>query len=148
MLHNVIALYLRQSAREISRLGIGVHAARVLARLLGGPAERRQLLALETDIDTTSLSHTLRALESQKLITRARSEKDNRSVAVRLTPKGREVAAQCARIEAERERVLRNGVADEDLERFSEILARITSNLAEVPVASGAEAGKFAASGP
>lgn len=46
----------------------------------------------------STISHQLKRLERQGYLTRTRSARDNRSVELALTPRGREVAAICDRL--------------------------------------------------
>jgi MarR family transcriptional regulator, organic hydroperoxide resistance regulator len=129
MLNEVAARYVKQAARDYAMLGVTPQMARIVMKLIEYPKLRCSELAERAKLDPTALSHTLRALEANNLVARRRGRKDSRSVEVRLTQKGRNVALQCKEIEEEQERTMLNGVADEEIQQLSGLLYRICDNI-------------------
>lgn len=73
----------------------------------------------------SALSQTLRSLEGKGLITRERANEDFRSVVVRLTDRGAEVAAEAARLRSDYWSDLLDFLGEEDLEDFMRIMRRM-----------------------
>ena len=88
-----------------------------------------QRLSDLTSVDRTTLTHTLRLMESEDLIVRHERPSDRRSIAVSLTPRGREMLARILpTVLAETDRAL-VGFAPDEVDRLREQLGRIVANL-------------------
>ena len=100
---NRITEYVNQ---ELKSWGLNLLSARVLVSLHLNSATTVGDLASQADVDQSTLSHMLRRMEMDGLLTRARLESDNRAVKVSLTPHGRTAAAQCMRTLQHHDRLL------------------------------------------
>ena len=129
LLGGVVARMSRQHARDVSRLGVSLAGARLLAMLGDGARVRCSALAMALGLDAPTLSHLLRSLSGRDLIARQRSRDDNRSVEVRLTEEGERVARQCRELEARSLRGVFEGIDKEDIVRLGSILSRMSDNL-------------------
>ena len=103
-MYSVFADFSRQAVRDMAALGVSSRASVILAQLLKSRKLSCGTLALRAGLDRASLSRLMRTLEKSGLVTRKRGPKDRRTVTVRLTPHGRDIARRCARIDKERMR--------------------------------------------
>jgi DNA-binding MarR family transcriptional regulator len=84
-------------------------------------------------LEATALSHLLRSLAAQDLIQRARAASDQRSIEVRLTSWGRDVAEQCRSVNARTASLLVDGLDQKDVQTLHSILTRMNANLETAP---------------
>jgi DNA-binding MarR family transcriptional regulator len=119
----------RETVRGLTGLRLGAQGARVLVYLVEQSGLRCSSLAAAVGLEATALSHLLRSLSDQGLIERERARGDNRSIEVRLTAKGREVALRCQEIGGNAERHLMMGLNEQDVAQLHEILRRMSANL-------------------
>ena len=82
------ALVLRFTEDALARHGLGIAMWRVLVALSDAGPQRQIDLAEITSIDVSTLSRLVSRLLRCGLVTRVRSAKSNREVAVRLTAQG------------------------------------------------------------
>lgn len=129
MMNSIVARLSRDCVKDLADLGLNVQSARVLILLLERGRVRCSAIAQSVGIEATALSHLLRALADQQLVVRERVKEDNRAVEVRLTPKGRHLARSCRSLDIDQQRVLLAGARDEEIERFTAMLARMSDNL-------------------
>lgn len=109
--------------------GLNVYAARVLILLhLDGDYSVGEL-ALQASLDQSTLSHILRRLEKQGLVTRIRKELDNRSVLVSLTQEGKGVGAECWKAVQKHDALLRDGLDATSVTVLEGLLERIYKNV-------------------
>jgi DNA-binding MarR family transcriptional regulator len=88
-----------------------------------------QRLSDLTSVDRTTLTHTLRLMESEDLIARHERPSDRRSISVSLTARGRDrLPLILPTVLAETERALR-GFTPDEIDRLREQLGRIVANL-------------------
>jgi DNA-binding MarR family transcriptional regulator len=83
----------------------------------------------ERKLDGQSTSPLLRSLTGQGLIVRARAPKDQRSIEVSLTDKGRDVAEQCRALNAQTASLLIDGLDQKDVQTLHAVLTRMNANL-------------------
>lgn len=129
MMNSVVARVARETFKDISDLGLNMQSARVLILLLERTCLRCSALSRDVGIEATALSHLLRVMAEQGLVTRERVKEDNRAVEVRLTQKGRNLARSCRAVDLDKQRVLLNGMEPKDVERLSALLSRMSENL-------------------
>ncbi len=130
-LMNRISAQISASANtEFRKFGLNLLSARVLVVLLVNKSATVGELAEATSIDPSTLSHILRRLGRQGLFTKARQAHDNRSVLVKLTPKGKRLSEKCLDAVADHERAITRGVDPERIRRLKATLQEIYANVA------------------
>jgi DNA-binding MarR family transcriptional regulator len=129
LMNSVVSRLSREAVKDLAELGLNVQSARILILLLEKDRLRCSAIAMFVGLEATALSHLLRALADQGLVIRERVKEDNRAVEVRLTPKGRQLARSCREVDIENQRVLFDGFQGDELERFTDYLARMSDNL-------------------
>ena len=130
-LMNRISAQISASANtEVRKFGLNLLSARVLVVLLVNKSATVGELAEATSIDPSTLSHILRRLGRQGLFTKARQAHDNRSVLVKLTPKGKRLSEKCLDAVADHERAITRGVDPERIRRLKATLQEIYANVA------------------
>lgn len=114
-----------------STLGIELVSWRLLIFLLErGEMRVGELVELSHTAQST-VSQQLKALDRLKLIKRARSAEDNRSVTVALTAKGRLAAKQCNKVsEGVYQRMLER-LGPQDVDKLNELLEKAYETLVE-----------------
>lgn len=105
-------------------IGVNIYAARVLILLKLDDDRTVGDLAEHAALDQTTLSHILRRLQRQGLVTRTRQEHDNRSVLVSLTDEGERVAAVCWESAQAHDALLREGLSAADVAELKRMLRR------------------------
>lgn len=103
---------------------------RVLAALEQEPEISQKELTQRLGMSKQSLAELLGKLEKNGMISRAPSEKDKRSVIVRLLPEGRKAARELGQFSCEIE-ALFDCLNEEESRQFREYLARIIDRCAE-----------------
>ena len=93
------------------------------------PGCSMQRLSDLTSVDRTTLTHTLRLMANEDLISRHERPSDRRSIAVSLTARGADMLARILpTVLAETDRAL-GGFAPEEIDRLREQLVRMLANL-------------------
>ena len=103
---------------------------RVLAALIAEPEISQKELTKQLGMSKQSLAELLGKLEKNGLISRTPSEKDKRSVIVRLLPAGREAACELGDFACDVEYIF-DCLSTEEQEQFSGYLERIMERCAE-----------------
>lgn len=130
-LMNRISAQISASANtEFRKFGLNLLSARVLVVLLVNKSATVGELAEATSIDPSTLSHILRRLSRQGLVTKERQAHDNRSVLVKLTPKGKRLAEKCLDAVADHERAITRGVDPERIRQLKATLQVLYANVA------------------
>jgi DNA-binding MarR family transcriptional regulator len=93
------------------------------------PGCSMQRLSDLTSVDRTTLTHTLRLMENEGLIGRQERPSDRRSIAVSLTPHGRDMLAQILPTVLAQTDLALDGFTPEEVDRLREQLGRIVANL-------------------
>ena len=137
LMSSVATRFGRETLRGVTGCKLGVQGARVLIYLLEQEGLRCSSLANAVGLEATALSHLLRSLTGQGLIVRARAPKDQRSIEVSLTDRGREVAEQCRALNAQTASLLIDGLDQKDVQTLHAVLTRMNANL-EAATATGA----------
>ncbi len=131
---NIIADQFGASA--LSRHGLSIAMWRVTAVLAANGSQRQIDLADLTSIDSSTLSRMVTRLVRMRLVTRTRSTKSNREVAVELSPKGKALVAELIPIARDYEAVAIAGLSREELDVLKSSLRRIYANMKSRTVSS------------
>lgn len=143
LLQRVMAKSVTLAAADFAGLGLSIQDGRVLIVLLHNPGIRVGALANFTCIEQSAMSHMLRRLSRDKLVTRDRVAHENRSVQINLTAKGQSVAEKCERFADFHNSQLLEGVDPADATVLRRTLREMCANAvrwAEHEVGPGAVA--------
>ena len=124
---NIIADQFGASA--LSPHGISIAMWRVMAVLAANGSQRQIDLADLTSIDSSTLSRMVTRLVRMRLVTRTRSTKSNREVAVELSAKGKALVAELIPIARDYEAIAIAGLSREELDVLKSCLRRIYANM-------------------
>jgi DNA-binding MarR family transcriptional regulator len=102
---------------------------RVMAALAANGSQRQIDLADLTSIDSSTLSRLVTRLVRMRLVTRSRSARSNREVAVELSPKGKALVADLIPIAREYEAAAIAGLSHEELDVLKHCLRRVYANM-------------------
>jgi DNA-binding MarR family transcriptional regulator len=124
-------------AREVGARELTTQQFTVLAALEHNEGVSQTALVEMTGIDRSTLAEMARRMVEKGLLSRERTEEDQRANAVAITPGGRK-ALRSARLAADRaERALLNALPASERAKFVKSLAQIAS-AAETEAANGA----------
>jgi MarR family transcriptional regulator, organic hydroperoxide resistance regulator len=123
-------------ATALSRHGLSIAMWRVMAVLAANGSQRQIDLADLTSIDSSTLSRMVTRLVRMRLVTRTRSTKSNREVAVELSRKGNALVAELIPIARDYEAVAIAGLSREELDVLKSSLRRIYANMKSRTVSS------------
>jgi MarR family transcriptional regulator for hemolysin len=101
----------------------------VLLNLTSDQAATQRALAEALGLREATLSHHLSAMEADGLITRRRDDGNRRVQVVELTDDGRAHFARLLEAALAFDVRLRAGIADEDVARVDDVLARLADNV-------------------
>lgn len=126
---------IRRSARQITQTydaalketGLRITQYSILANLEGRQGLSITDLAQLLVMDRTTLTRNLRPLQRDGLVELAEGA-DNRSKALRITPRGNELLKVARPLWRETEKSVRLTVADEDIAQLRQLLDRVTSS--------------------
>lgn len=104
-------------------------SSRILALLLERTEMRVGELVERMVLPQSTISHQLQRLDKRKLLRRRRAKDDNRSVAVSLTPRGREVALECSELSLNVYRHITGSMTDAELAQLSALLGKMFNTL-------------------
>ena len=114
------------------RYDVALHNSRMLV-ILAEAGSARMVLPQST------ISHQLLELEKRKLIRRVQGRDDSRSVIVKLTARGKQVAERCNALSAEVYQSMVRGLLPTELAQLRGQLRGIYDRLAELSAAKSAE---------
>jgi DNA-binding MarR family transcriptional regulator len=100
-----------------------------MAVLASNGSQRQIDLADLTSIDSSTLSRMVTRLVRMRLVTRTRSAKSNREVAVELSPKGKALVAELIPIARDYEAIAIAGLSPEELDVLKRCLRQIYANM-------------------
>ncbi len=129
LLYRVIAKGVRLASAEYADMGLSVQDARVMIALLHSPRIRVRELADLTCIEQSAVSHMLRRLSRNQLLSRERVAHDNRSVQVRLTAKGERLARRCYGLAQTHNEAMLRGVSKSETDMLRTLLRRLFDNV-------------------
>lgn len=95
LVHRVNARVAAACNPVFARYDVDLYSSRILALLFERTEMRVGELVDSMVLPQSTISHQLQRLEKRGLIRRRRTRADNRSVAVTLTPRGRQTAQEC-----------------------------------------------------
>jgi DNA-binding MarR family transcriptional regulator len=132
----------RISLEYRQRFGLSVPEWRVMA-VLGdaGPLTQRELTRL-TVMDKVAVNRACKGLEERDLVTRHPNEEDGRSHRLELTASGVRMHDEIMPLALEMERRLFSNFADDEIEQFRSLLARIRSEVKDLD-ADDIDSGSF-----
>lgn len=136
LIYQIAAKISSVSAARYRSIGLGLFGVRVLVYLGRYGATTVGELSKGTSIDQPSLSHLLKRMTRDKLVTKRRQPRDNRTVQVRLTPAGSELALKCMEMVSVHERALVAVLKPEEVTILRDVLTRIFDNLGDTPQSS------------
>jgi DNA-binding MarR family transcriptional regulator len=116
-------------ATALSPHGLSIAMWRVMAVLAANGSQRQIDLADLTSIDSSTLSRMVTRLVRMRLLTRTRSTKSNREVAVELSAKGKALVAELIPIARDYEAMAIAGLSREELDVLKSCLHRIYANM-------------------
>lgn len=134
--------YQRMRARLAARLnqelaretGLSEADFEILCALIDSPGESARALALRCGLEweKSRLSHQLRRMEERGLVSRHMCTEDGRSLVIRVTDSGRELARDARRIHDQAvRRYVRDVLTDEQLKALGDISVAILAGLGE-----------------
>jgi MarR family transcriptional regulator, transcriptional regulator for hemolysin len=134
-----IGRQLARSAKEVSHAfdraladaGGSTPAWLILLALKTRDWETQAELARELGIERATLTHHLRALERDGLVTRERDPDNLRAQRMRLTAEGDAAFTRLREAAVRFDRRLRAGLGEDDLERLRELLGTLAANVAK-----------------
>jgi MarR family transcriptional regulator for hemolysin len=126
------------TAKEVSRafgealaaVGGSEHVWSILLALKSGENANQRGLAAAVGIQGATLTHHLNAMEEGGLVTRRRDPQNRRIHIVELTPDGEAAFHRMRSAAVEFDERLRGDLSDDELDRFSAVLARLRANVA------------------
>jgi MarR family transcriptional regulator, organic hydroperoxide resistance regulator len=125
-----VALVTGFEAQALRRHHLSIAMWRVLAALSANGGQRLVDLSAMTSIDVSTLSRMVTRLIRLGLATRARSQKSEREIVVRLTSKGRTIVAGLIPIALRFEQRVIAGIPEGDLPAVKRALKQMHANLA------------------
>jgi MarR family transcriptional regulator, organic hydroperoxide resistance regulator len=116
-------------AGALARHDLSIAMWRVMAALAANGSQRQIDLADLTSIDSSTLSRLVTRLVRMRLVTRSRSAKSNREVAIELSPKGQAVVAELIPIARQYEVAAIAGLSREEIDMLKRCLRRVYDNM-------------------
>ncbi len=126
-------------SKDIEPYGITLPMWRVMIELWHRGDFRLGELADRTDIDISTLSRLLVAMQRKGLITRRRSGLDGRALSLTLTPEGLDLSEQIAPHALRYEGLAMKGLSEPEVKRLKKLLQRVYDNLQEPAVSQAQE---------
>lgn len=117
------------SAGQLSAFGVNVAVWRILAVLWTHDDVSHRELAHLTSIEVSTLSRISKTVQRQGLIRRKRTEKDQRTVRVTLTDKGRELAQAIIPSAIKSQNEMFSDLSDSDVKTLIGLLHKVVANL-------------------
>ena len=127
--NRVMAEHLNQTMSDFTEVGINIQKCRVLLSLHHHGELRSGTLAYLVGLEQTAISHLLKDLTRQGLITRERDRSDNRAVEVRLTASGKRLAVYCHTTALKQEKLLLASLSPKEIGTLREIVWKIDENI-------------------
>lgn len=130
LINRVGAGFVTGYEKDLAEHGVSIAMWRVLAGLSTDDKHRQIDVAEITSIDVSTISRLITRLVSLGLVTRTRSDTNNREVSVELSPKGRALVNHLIPRARELEGVAVAGISAADLAVTRETLRRMYRNMA------------------
>jgi DNA-binding MarR family transcriptional regulator len=122
--------------RRLVPLGLTMQQAALLLRVAREGQARPNKVAADVGTDTAGITRLLDRLEAKRLIVREPDPADRRSLIIRLTDDGQELAPELGRIFAGVERDLTAAHSAADISRAQTIMTRLLENVRKASAAS------------
>ncbi len=129
LLNRVAAALVERHEVELKRHDLTIAMWRVLVSLLSRGRQRQIDLADMTAIDVSTLSRLISRMIGMDLVSRSRSDNNNREVAVELTSKGRALVIQLVPLGQALEGIAIEGLSPSELATVRDALRRMYDNL-------------------
>jgi len=130
LINRIGAAFVARYEQELAPHGISIAMWRVLAALSTNGNQRQIDVAEHTSIDVSTISRLITRLVSLELVSRTRSDTNNREVSVELTPKGRALVNRLIPRARELETEAIAGIPAAELAVTRETLRRMYDNMA------------------
>jgi DNA-binding MarR family transcriptional regulator len=130
LINRVGAGFVAGYEKDLAEHGLSIAMWRVLAGLSTGDKHRQIDVAEITSIDVSTISRLVTRLVSLGLVTRTRSDTNNREVSVELSPKGRALVNRLIPRARDLEGEAVAGISAADLAITRETLRRMYHNMA------------------
>jgi DNA-binding MarR family transcriptional regulator len=130
LINRVGAAFVAGYEQDLAQHGVSIAMWRVLAGLSTNGKQRQIDVAESTSIDVSTISRLITRLVSLGLVTRTRSDTNNREVSVELSPKGRALVNRLIPRARELEDEAVAGISAADLAITRETLRRMYHNMA------------------
>jgi MarR family transcriptional regulator, organic hydroperoxide resistance regulator len=118
-----------EANQAFKKIGVSTMQARILLALLSAEGWTVGDLCQFTAIDQSTMSHSLVALARRELVSKRRQASDNRTVQVKLTTKGREIAQRCTDISSRFDRSLTQTLDDGQASALKKLLRQLYEGL-------------------
>ena len=147
LINRIGSALVERMQEELSPHGLSIAMWRVLAVLSDIDKQRQIDIAEMTAIDVSTMSRLISRLIKMGLVSRVRSDTNNREVIVELTPKGRALVNRLIPRARELEAQAIAGIPAADLAITRETLRRMFRNMAAAGESAEEPQPKFAKSG-
>jgi DNA-binding MarR family transcriptional regulator len=117
-------------ANELAPHDVTLPMYRVLATLASHDDQRLGDLAALTDMEVSTLSRLIGAMQTRRLVSRRRSGKDARAVRIRITDQGRPLAQKLITAATHYEAAVTKRLQPRQLHELRRVLAQIDENIA------------------
>ncbi|MGA2393070.1 MAG: MarR family transcriptional regulator [Candidatus Lustribacter sp.] len=144
MMYRLVARLVAEANEEYGRYGLTIHGVRLLIVTRQNPGIRVGELAEITCVEGSTLSHMLARLERDGLLVRERSNSDNRSVAISLTPRGSRVADAVGKISLAHQDMMLDGLSAVEIKQLRSLVEKMGSNIDRIPAAKAASSQRWA----
>lgn len=125
LIYQIAAKFSSASTASYKMHGLNLFGVRVLVFLGRNGATTVGELSRGTSIDQPTLSHLLKRMTQDKLVTKRRQKHDNRTVQVKLSAEGAQMAERCIALTAEHEMQLLAPLKEGEAEVLKSMLERI-----------------------
>lgn len=130
LINRIGAAFVARYEHDLAQHGLSIAMWRVLAALSSSGKQRQIDVAVSTSIDVSTMSRLVTRLMRLELVTRARSDTNNREVSVELTPKGRALVNRLIPTARELEAEAVAGIPAAELAITRQTLSRMYGNMA------------------
>ncbi len=130
LINRIGAAFVAGYEQDLAQHGVSIAMWRVLAGLSTSGKQRQIDVAEITSIDVSTISRLITRLVGLGLVTRTRSDTNNREVSVELSPKGRALVNRLIPRARELEAEAVVGISAADLAITRETLRRMYHNMA------------------
>lgn len=114
-----------QFGERVSALELSPRDAGILRLVARNPAISQQTLAERLGTPPSRMVALIDSLETRRLVSRSRSEKDRRNYELNLTDEGQKALKQLRRISQEHEAALLESLSQEERNQLGELLEKL-----------------------